>query len=130
MHNIDCAINFAKAHRKRTKLFTKNSEINVVYSKLVKLAVGVLAAPLSKMRNNSISKVVFRNEANIALVSPLDAETPAKDYALNYRSVSVLPIFSKIFGSVIKTYLMKSMGNYFLPHLSARFTVRIECFCV
>ena len=71
------------------------------------------------MRNNNISKVLFRNEAKIALVSPLDEETPDKNYALNYRSVSILPTVSKIFGSVIKTYLMKSMDNYFLPHLSA-----------
>ena len=37
--------------------------------KLVKLAAGVLAVPLSKTINKSISKGVFLDKAKIALVS-------------------------------------------------------------
>ena len=80
-------------------------------SKLIKLAAGVLAAPLSKIIN-------FPNEAKIALGSPLVRKTLDKNSVLNYSSVSILPTFSKIFGMVIKNYLMKSMDNYFSPHLS------------
>ena len=45
---------------------------------MVNLAAGVLAAPLSKTINNSISKGVFPNEAKIALVSPLDQKHQTK----------------------------------------------------
>ena len=86
--------------------------------KLVKLAAGVLAAPLSKTINNSISKGVFPNEAKIARVSPLDKKTRNKSFVLNYRSISILLTFSKIFGKAIENYVMKCMDNYFSPHLS------------
>ena len=52
-------------------------------------------------------------------MSPRDNKTPEKNSVLNYRPVSILPTFSKIFGKVIKIYLMKSMDNFFLPYLSA-----------
>ena len=52
-------------------------------------------------------------------MSPLDKKTPDKNSVLNYRPVSILPTFSKIFGKVIKNYLMKSMDNFFSPYLSA-----------
>ena len=70
------------------------------------------------MNNNSILKGVFPNEAKIALVCPLDKKTPDRNSVLNYRPVGILPTFSKIFVKVIKNYLMKSMDNYFSPHLS------------
>ena len=97
----------------------KKLQVLTEFPKLVKLAAGVLAAPLSKTINNSISKGVFPNEAKIALVSPLDKKTPDKNSVLNYRPVSILPTFSKIFGKVIKNYLMESMDNFSSPYLSA-----------
>ena len=79
-----------------------------------------LAASLSKAINNRISKGVFPNKAKIVLVSPFNKKkTPNKNYVLNYRPVNILPTFSKIFGEVVKNYLMKSMDNYFSLHLSA-----------
>ena len=88
-----------------------------ILPKLVKLAARDLAAPLSETINNSISKGVFPNEAKIVLVSPLDKKTPDKNSVLNYRPVSILPTFSKIFGKIIKNYLMKSMDNFFSANL-------------
>ena len=46
-------------------------------------------------------------------------KTPDKNSVLNYRPVSILPTFSKMFGKVIENYLMKRMDNYFSPNLSA-----------
>ena len=97
----------------------KASGFDKILPKLVKVAEGVLAAPLWKPVYNRISKGVFSNEGEIALVSPLDKKTPYKNFVLNYRPACILPIFSKIFGKVIKNYLMKSMDNFFSPHLSA-----------
>ena len=50
----------------------RNSGFDKIPPKMVNLAAGVLAAPLSKTINNSISKGVFSNEAKIAIVSPLE----------------------------------------------------------
>ena len=49
-----------------------------------------------------MSKVVFRNEAKIALVSPLDAETPAKDYALNIGRLAYYLFFLKYLVRLLK----------------------------
>ena len=57
----------------------KASGFDKIATKLVKLGAGVLAPPLSKTINNSISKGVFPYEANMALVSPLDKKTPDKN---------------------------------------------------
>ena len=42
-----------------------------------------------------------------------------KNPALKFRPVTILSTFPKIFGQFIKTYMMKSMDNYFSPHFSA-----------
>ena len=110
----------------------KVSGFDKIRPKLVKLAAGVLAAPLSKTINNGILKGVFPNEAKVTLVSPLDKKTPDKHSVLNYRPVSIFPTFSKIFGKFIKNYLMKSMYNFFrlIFEQIERRTVRNMCCCV
>ena len=91
----------------------KVTRFGKILPKLVNLTAGVLAAPLSKTITNSIWRGVFPNKANISLVSPLDKKTPDKNYVSKFRPVSVIPTSSKIFVKVIKSYLMKSMDNYF-----------------
>ena len=44
-------------------------------------------------------------------LSHLDKQTPDKKSALNFRPVSIIPAFPKIF-KVIKNYLMKSINYY------------------
>ena len=66
-----------------------------------------------KTINNSTSKGVFPNEAEIAFLSHLDKQTPDKNSALNFTPVSIIPTFPKIFVEVIKNYLLKSMNYYF-----------------
>ena len=51
-------------------------------------------------------------------MSPLDKKKTDKNFVLNYSPVGILPAFSKIFGRVIKNYLMKSTDNFFSPYLS------------
>ena len=91
----------------------KVTRFGKILPKLVNLTAGVLAAPLSKTITNSIWRGVFPNKANISLVSPLDKKTPDKNYVSKFRPVSVIPTSSKILVKVIKSYLMKSMDNYF-----------------
>ena len=65
-------------------------------------------------------------------MSPIDKTTPGENSVLSYKLVSILPTFSKIFGKVIKNYLIKSMDNYFclISQHTRRLTVRSMCFCV
>ena len=65
----------------------------------------------------------------MALVFPLDKKTPDKNSVLNYRPVSILPTFSKIFGNFIKNYLMKSIFRLNSQHIE-RLTVRSMSFGV
>ena len=67
-------------------LMPKKLQVDKIPQKLIKLAAGVLAAPLSKTINNSISKGVFPNEAKIALVSPLDKKTPEKKFCFKLKA--------------------------------------------
>ena len=108
-----CALLRRKSINKYFNNITKYGLATKIPPKLVKLAAGFLAAPLSKTMNNSISEGAFPNEAKIALVFPIDKTTPDQISVLSYKLVSILPTLSKIFGKVIKNYLMKSMNNYF-----------------
>ena len=70
--------------------------------KLVKISAEVLSQPLANVINNSISKGVFPDNAKIASVSPIDKQSDDKNKVSNFRPVSVLNTFSKIYESFIK----------------------------
>ena len=68
--------------------------------KLVKISAEVLSQPLADAANNT--KGVFPDNAKIASVSPIDKQSDDKNKVSNFRPVSVLNTFSKIYESVIK----------------------------
>ena len=86
--------------------------------KLVKIAASVLCQPLSIAINNSLSKGIFPDDAKIAMVSPLDKGTKKNDIS-NFRPVSILTTFSKIYERVTKKLIDKAMGKYLSPLISA-----------
>ena len=57
----------------------------------------MLSQRLADAINNSVSKGVFPDNAKIAFVSPIDKESDDKNKVLNFRPVSVLNTFSKIY---------------------------------
>ena len=67
----------------------------------------MLSQPLADAINNSISKGVFPNNAKIASVSPVEKQSDDKNKVSNFRPVSVLHTFSKIYESVIKNQLFR-----------------------
>ena len=87
--------------------------------KLVKISAEVLSQPLADAINNSISKGVFPDNAKIASVSPIDKQSDDKNKVSNFRPVSVLNTFSKIYESVIKNQLNSVLNNIFSPYLAA-----------
>ena len=93
--------------------------IDKIPTKLVKLASDFLAEPLSIAINNSISTSTFPNNAKIASVVPIDKKTDGKYVIFNFRPVSILNCFSKVYENVIKNELLKSMSVHLSPFLSA-----------
>ena len=106
-----------------TILKTLNSKkapgIDKIPTKLVKLASDILAEPLSIAINNSIKTSTFPNNAKIATVVPIDKKTDDKYVIFNFRPVSILNCFSKVYENVIKNELLKSMNAHLSPFISA-----------
>ena len=97
----------------------KSPGIDKIPTKLVKLASDFLAEPLSIAINNSISTSTFPNNAKIASLVPIEKKTDDKYVISNFRPVSILNCFSKVYENVIKNELLKSMNVHLSPFLSA-----------
>ena len=74
---------------------------------------------LSNAINNSLSKGVFPDDAKIAMVSPLDKGTYNKNHISNFRAVSILTTFSKIYERVATKLIDKAMDKYLSPFIFA-----------
>ena len=87
--------------------------------KLVKLAPQVLSKPLSLVMNNSITSTTFPDTKKVATVVPIDKKTDNKYIVSNFRPVSLLNCFSKIYENYIKICIVNSTNNYISPYVSA-----------
>ena len=87
--------------------------------KLVKLASEVLSKPLSIAMNNSITSSTFPDRAKVATVVPIDKKTDNGYNVSNFRQVSLLNCFSKIYENYINNRIVNSMSNYICPYVSA-----------
>ena len=97
----------------------KATGMDKIPPKLVKISAEVLSQPLADAITNSISKGIFPDNAKIASVSPIDKQFDDKNKVSNFRPVSVLNTFSKIYESVIKNQLNSVLNNIFSPYLAA-----------
>ena len=85
---------------------------------VVKLAEPAIVPPLTLLVNKSIESSVFPDNLKSAQVVPLHKKnsTLAKS---NYRPVSILPMFSKIFERVLFNQMIEFFDLHFNPYLSA-----------
>ena len=97
----------------------KASGIDTIPPKLVKLSADFLTPLLTKAINTSIAQNVFPENAKTGSVIPPDKGKPNKNEMSNFRPVSVLNTFSKIYEKVIKDQIVCGMEKYFSPFLSA-----------
>ena len=81
----------------------------------IKISAEVLSQPLADAINNSLSKGDFHDNAIIAPVSPIDKQSDDKDKVPNFRPVSVLNTFSKIYESFTKNQLISVLNKRCLP---------------
>ena len=97
----------------------KATGVDKIPLKLAKLSADALAIPLSLAINSSMKNDFFPNAPKIVSVSPVDKKTDNKNKVSNYRPVSVLNTFSKIYETIIKNHLVSEMKNHFSPFISA-----------
>ena len=69
--------------------------------------------------NYCLRQGIFPGNAKIASVVPFDKGKPDKYGVLNYRPVSILNTFSKIYEKVIKNQLVSYFDKYLSPFISA-----------
>ena len=62
---------------------------------------------------------MFPKNAKISSVTPMDNKTDDKNCVLNFRPISVLNCFSKVYKNILKPQLVKKMNNLFSPFISA-----------
>ena len=98
---------------------SKSTGIDKIPPKLIKLSAKVLSKPFAIAINNSFNKVMFAGNAKIACVSPLDEHTDDKYSVTNFRPVSVLSTFSKLYEKIVKYFLISKMEHHFSPFISA-----------
>ena len=79
--------------------------------KLVSLASHELAVALTMEIDCSIHNSSFPNDANKAAVCPLEKGEPNHTVERNFRPVSVLNTFSKIYEKVLKQQLIQHLHN-------------------
>ena len=79
----------------------KATGVEKISRKLVKLSANILSEPLTNTINDSLNMGIFLDAAKTATVSPIDKGTDNKNSISNFRPVSELSVFSKIFEAFI-----------------------------
>jgi len=78
---------------------------------LIKSIIPFIAQPLSELINESFVTGSFPNELKIARVCPVFKGGDAADFS-NYRSISILPSFSKIYERLVYNRLMSFIDKH------------------
>ena len=97
----------------------KASGADKIPMKLIILASDFLSKPVSKALNNCITSCSFPENAKVATVVPVDKKTDDKYVICNYRPVSLLNGFSKIYEIHLKNHLVSSMNQHISNLVSA-----------
>ena len=86
---------------------------------LIKMAAEPWSSPLLIASNNSFKYNIFPSNAKVACVKPLDKKTEDKHCISNFRPVSILNTFSKIYGMFSKNLLVSNTEEFFSSFLAA-----------
>jgi hypothetical protein len=81
-----------------------------INSKIIKTLVNVIYIPLTKIFNKYIAENVVPNVLKISKVIPLFKKGD-KDNMNNYRPISIVPTFSKVFEYLLKKQITKFFDN-------------------
>ena len=92
--------------------------VDTILQKLIKIGADIIAEPLTQAINCCLHQDIFPENAKVASVVPLNKGKPGKYDVLNYRPVSILNAFTKIYEKVIKNQSASYLGKYFSPFFS------------
>lgn len=90
---------------------TKSNDAYDVNVKVLNCIKYIILIPLTKLINQCISGNVFPKIFKLSKVLPLFKKDSADDPA-NYRPISIVPIFAKIFEVALKTQISEYFENY------------------
>ena len=77
---------------------------------ILKCSMFSIAEPLAAVINDSLSSGIFPDQLKIAKVCPIFKSGDKSDFQ-NYRPISVLPSFSKVFVKVVHSRLLSSLQS-------------------
>jgi hypothetical protein len=77
---------------------------------ILKLSIGCIAEPISKLINSSFSNGIFPDKLKVAKVCPI-FKSGEKNSFSNYRPISILPSFFKIFEKAVSIRLLSFLEN-------------------
>lgn len=85
---------------------TKSKDHYGISVKIVKTLVNLICIPFTKLINLCIKANLFPNSLKVTKVVPIFKKGSYEDPS-NYRPISLVPIFSKIFETLLKTQIME-----------------------
>lgn len=75
---------------------------------LIKFVIDAIATPLCYIINNSLESGIFPDELKLAVVVPVYKKGDSSKYE-NYRPISMLSSFSKVFEKILSNHIIKFM---------------------
>jgi hypothetical protein len=91
---------------------------NGIPAKIIKCSKSVIAPQITSIVNMSLDQSVFPDKLKKAQLTPLYKKNDPL-LKTNYRAVSVLSIFSKMFEKILEQQLSDFFENIFNPYLCA-----------
>ena len=82
---------------------------------ILKQCIDIYIDPLTYLINLSINQGIFPSELKIAKVIPI-YKSDDKQLIRNYRPISVLPFFSKMFAKIISNHLLNFIESNNILH--------------
>ena len=96
---------------KKTEIDSLSKWHDGISSELLKLITNDISKCITVIINQSLTSGIFPNSLKIAKVTPIFKKENSK-LITNYRPISVLPVISKIFESVIH----EQLSEYFIAN--------------
>ena len=89
---------------------SKSSGYDEIPTFLLKKVTNMVSKPLSILINKSLASGIFPNKLKIAKIIPIFKSGDPSSFS-NYRPVSILPAFSKVFEKVIYNRLLQHLNE-------------------